>query len=166
MWFSSPCINAKLRRHKVSYTGVIYGASTKDQRDGMVNNLLDTLLDKKPQEVRKVNEETKCFWEEELGRNTTGGNLSTYKKLCNLATDMGQPDLVYKFMHLAKNNTTWNSRKRAAFGFSTIASKAGDQLEPYPPKIIPKLNCYQLDTIPRMQQNMSAIWSVLVPDSG
>ena len=79
-----------------------------------------------------------------MGKNpVTGGNLSTYKELCSLATDMGQPDLVYKFMHLANYNATWNSKKGAAFGFSTIASKAGDQLEEHLPKIIPKLYRYQ-----------------------
>ena len=84
------------------------------------------------------------FEEGEMGKNpVTGGNLSTYKELCSLATDMGQPDLVYKFMHLANYNATWNSKKGAAFGFSTIASKAGDQLEEHLPKIIPKLYRYQ-----------------------
>ena len=73
-----------------------------------------------------------------------GGNLSTYKELCGLATDMGQPDLVYKFMHLANYNATWNSRKGAAFGFSSIAAAAGDHLEQYLPKIIPKLYRYTL----------------------
>lgn len=145
--------------------GIVYEACTEDQRDGMVNNLLDTLLGKKPQEVKKVNEETKVFQEGELGKNPIGGNLSTYKELCSLATDMGQPDLVYKFMHLANYNATWNSRKGAAFGFSTIASKAGDQLEPHLPKIIPKLYRYQFDPTPRIQQSMSAIWSALVPES-
>jgi len=145
--------------------GIVYEACTEDQRDGMVNNLLDTLLGKKPQEVKKVNEETKVFQEGELGKNPTGGNMSTYKELCSLATDMGQPDLVYKFMHLANYNATWNSRKGAAFGFSTIASKAGDQLEPHLPKIIPKLYRYQFDPTPRIQQSMSAIWSALVPES-
>ena len=33
-----------------------------------------------------------------------GGNLSTYKELCSLATDLGQPDLIYKFMDLAHHN--------------------------------------------------------------
>ena len=50
----------------------------------------------------KVNEDTKVFQEGEMGKNpVTGGNLSTYKELCSLATDMGQPDLVYKA-------TIWN----------------------------------------------------------
>ena len=38
--------------------------------------------------------------EGELGKAPSGGNISTYKELCSLATDLNQPDLVYKFMHL------------------------------------------------------------------
>ena len=29
------------------------------------------------------------------------GSLTTYKELCALATDLGQPDLIYRFMDLA-----------------------------------------------------------------
>lgn len=37
--------------------------------------------------------------------------LSTYKELCALASDLNQPDLVYKFMNLANHHAMWNSRK-------------------------------------------------------
>ena len=39
------------------------------------------------------------------------GNLSTYKELCSLASDLNQPDLIYKFMHLANHHSLWNSKK-------------------------------------------------------
>jgi len=39
------------------------------------------------------------------------GKLSTYKELCSLASDLNQPDLVYKFMALANHNALWNSKK-------------------------------------------------------
>ena len=39
------------------------------------------------------------------------GGLSTYKELCAIANDLNQPDLIYKFMHLANHNATWNTRK-------------------------------------------------------
>ena len=42
--------------------------------------------------------------------NESGG-MSTYKELCDIATDLNQPDLIYKFMHLANHNATWNARK-------------------------------------------------------
>ena len=38
-------------------------------------------------------------------------SLSTYRELCSMATDLNQPDLIYKFMHLANHNALWNSRK-------------------------------------------------------
>lgn len=145
---------------------IVYESCSEDQQEKMVGNLLDTLLGSGKKEVNKVNENTKVFQEGEMGKNpVTGGNLSTYKELCSLATDMGQPDLVYKFMHLANYNATWNSRKGAAFGFSSIASLAGAQLEEHLPKIIPKLYRYQFDPTPRIQQSMSAIWSALVPET-
>ena len=38
-------------------------------------------------------------------------SLTTYKELCSLASDLNQPDLIYKFMHLANHNALWNSKK-------------------------------------------------------
>ena len=38
-------------------------------------------------------------------------SLSTYKELCAIANDLNQPDLIYKFMHLANHNAMWNSRR-------------------------------------------------------
>ncbi len=32
------------------------------------------------------------------GGGGSGGGLSTYKELCALATDLGQPDLIYKWV--------------------------------------------------------------------
>lgn len=149
------------------------------------------------------------------------GNLSTYKELCSLASDLNRPDLVYKFMHLANHHSLWNSKKvggatghvrshevtcdattnyvivicsydvisdicihtphapytpptntthahltqGAAFGFSTIASQAQEQLAPYLPTLVPRLYRYKYDPSPRIQLAMSSIWSALVPES-
>ena len=56
---------------------------------------------KKKKEVAKVNEDTTVFQEGEMAKvpsSAGGGNLSTYKELCSLASDMGQPDLVYNLV--------------------------------------------------------------------
>ena len=45
-----------------------------------------------------------------------GGSLNTYKELCSIVTDIGQPDLIYKFMDLANYQAMLNSSRRA-FGF-------------------------------------------------
>ena len=126
---------------------IVYESCTEDQRDGMVNNLLDTLLGKKPQEVKKVTESTKVFQEGELGKIPDGGNLSTYKELCSLATDMGQPDLVYKFMHLANYNATWNSKKGQPSDSRPSRPRRGTSWSPTCPRSSP--SCTGTSTIPR-----------------
>ena len=67
-------------------------------------------------------------------------------------------------MHLANHNAIWNSKKGAAFGFGSIAKRAGQQLEPHLPAIIPKLYRYQYDPSPRIQQSMASIWDALIVD--
>ncbi|XP_048584699.1 proteasome adapter and scaffold protein ECM29 isoform X2 [Nematostella vectensis] len=121
--------------------GLVYELGGEERREELVSLLVDTLT---------------------TGRS---GGLSTYKELCSLASDLNQPDLIYKFMHLANHNALWNSRRGAAFGFSSIASHSREQLEPYLPNIIPKLYRYQYDPNGRTQQAMSSIWAALVPDA-
>ena len=65
----------------------------------------------------KVSGETKVFEEGQIGEAPGGGSLSTYKELCSLATEMGQPDLLYKFMDLANHAAALNSSRGAAFGY-------------------------------------------------
>ncbi|KAK5644780.1 hypothetical protein RI129_006080 [Pyrocoelia pectoralis] len=115
--------------------------------------------------VAQVASDTKIFEHGELGKAPTGGNLSTYKELCALASDLNKPDLLYQFMHIANHNAIWNSKKGAAFGFSSIAEKCGEQLQPHLPKIIPKLYRYQFDPTPSIQLSMQNIWHTLVQDT-
>jgi len=112
----------------------------------------------------KVEADSQIF-EGELGATPTGEKLTTYKELCSLASELNQPDLVYKFMNLANHSAMWNSKKGAAFGFGSIMSKAGEQLEPFLPKLIPKLYRYQRDPNPKIKDAMASIWKAIVPDS-
>ncbi|XP_060962583.1 uncharacterized protein LOC133032590 [Cannabis sativa] len=99
------------------------------------------------------------------GRELRGGKLSTYKELCNLANEMGQPDLIYLFMDLANHQASLNSNRGAAFGFSKIAKQAGDILKPHLHSLIPRLVRYQYDPDKNVQDAMSHIWKSLVEDS-
>ena len=147
--------------------GLVYDACSESQRDEMVGGLLQTLMEG-TKSVQKVTGDTKLFEEGQLGKvpsSSGGGNLTTYKELCSLASDLNQPDLVYKFMNLANHNAMWNSKRGAAFGFGTIAAKAGEQLEPHLAKIIPKLYRYQFDPTPKVQQSMQSIWNSLVTET-
>ncbi|KIH52136.1 HEAT repeat protein, partial [Ancylostoma duodenale] len=85
-------------------------------------------------------------------------HLSTYKELCSLATDLNQPDLVYKFMNLARHNSVWNTKKGAALGFAAVLEEARSELNPYINQLVPK---YRYDPDLRVRQSMRSIWSVL-----
>ncbi len=52
--------------------------------------------------------------------NCFRSRLTTYKELCSLASDLNQPDLIYKFMHLANHNALWNSKKVSVYHSSAI----------------------------------------------
>jgi proteasome component ECM29 len=85
------------------------------------------------------------------GTTEKAGNLSTYKELCSLATDLGQPDLIYMFMDLAHHNQALMTRRGAAFGFAAVAQIAGSQLAPHITSLIPKLYRYQYDPNPKVR---------------
>lgn len=143
---------------------LVYESGDEVSRSKLVALLIDQLTVGR-RSVGHVTKDTKLFEEEVLGKTPTGGNLSTYQELCSLASDLNQPELIYKFMHLANHNAIWNSKKGAAFGFSTIAAAAGQQLSTHLPKIIPRLYRYQFDPTPKIQMAMSSIWQVLVPET-
>ena len=53
----------------------------------------------------------------------------------------------------------------AAFGFSTIAATAREELCPHLPLLVPRLYRYKYDPNPRIQLAMTSIWSAVVPES-
>ncbi|XP_058950151.2 proteasome adapter and scaffold protein ECM29 isoform X1 [Pocillopora verrucosa] len=135
--------------------GLVYEHGDGESKKELVSLLVDTLTNGR-RSVQYVTGETKF---------SEGSGVSTYKELCSIASDLNQPDLVYKFMHLANQNALWNSRKGATFGFSSIAAHSREQLEPYLPKIVPKLFRYQYDPNMKIQQAMTSIWAALVPET-
>ncbi|XP_039299836.1 proteasome adapter and scaffold protein ECM29 [Nilaparvata lugens] len=143
---------------------MVYESGSEDMRQQLIKMLVDQLTQGR-RTVAQVTQDTEIFEKGALGTTPTGENLSTYRELCSLASDLNQPDLIYKFMHLANHNATWTSKMGAAFGFSTIAAAAGKQLGEHKGKIIPKLYRYQFDPTPKVQNSMAAIWQALVPES-
>ncbi len=99
----------------------------------------------------QLTEDSEVFEDGAIGETPGGGSIGTYKELCNIANEMGQPDLIYKFMDLANYQTSLNSRRGAAFGFSRIAKQAGDALKPHLRTLVPKLFRYQYDPNKRIQ---------------
>ncbi|KAI5754154.1 hypothetical protein M8J77_006226 [Diaphorina citri] len=142
---------------------VVYESGPEDMKKELVSLLVQQLVEGR-KTAAKVTQDTKIF-EEGAITTPSGGNLSTYKELCSLASETNQPDLVYKFMHLVNHKAIWDSKKGAAFGFSSIIKSAGEDLSPYLSKIIPKLYRYQFDPVPKIQTSMASIWSAIVPET-
>ncbi|XP_039615329.1 proteasome adapter and scaffold protein ECM29 isoform X2 [Polypterus senegalus] len=143
--------------------GLVYELGSEQDQQELVSTLVETLMTGK--RVRhSVSQDTEVFQGGLLGKTPDGEGLSTYKELCALASDLNQPDLVYKFMNLANHHAMWNTRKGAAFGFNMIALKAGEQLAPFLPQIVPRLYRYQFDPNLSIRQAMTSIWDALVTD--
>ncbi|XP_068607533.1 proteasome adapter and scaffold protein ECM29 [Brachionichthys hirsutus] len=143
--------------------GLVYELGGEDDQQKLVSTLVETLMTGK-RVKHAVSEDTEVFQGEGLGKTPDGHGLTTYKELCSLASDLNQPDLVYKFMNLANHHAMWNSRKGAAFGFHMIAAKAGERLAPFLPQLIPRLYRYQFDPNLSIRQAMTSIWDALVTD--
>ena len=116
--------------------------------------------------VKIKDENEEIFKQEQMGKTPDGSNITTYKELCSLASDLNQPDLIYRFMNLASHNSMWNTRRGVAFGFQTIANLSTDELQAHLPSLVPKLYRYQFDPNPKIQQSMISIWnSVITQDN-
>ena len=53
---------------------------------------------------RKADDDEKLFEEGEMKIDDKAlgeGSLTTYKELCTVATELGQPELIYRFLNLA-----------------------------------------------------------------
>ncbi|KGL72686.1 Proteasome-associated protein ECM29, partial [Tinamus guttatus] len=142
--------------------GLVYELGSEQDQQELVTTLVDNLMTGK-RAKHEMTGETVVF-QGGLSKTPDGQGLSTYKELCSLASDLNQPDLVYKFMNLANHHAMWNSRKGAAFGFNVIATKAGEQLAPFLPQLLPRLYRYQFDPNLGIRQAMTSIWNALVTD--
>jgi len=150
---------------------LIYEIGTSDLREDMVKGLLKSFTNSTnamSMQSGTLNQETKLF--EPGTMNTGDGSVSTYKDILNLASEVGDPSLVYKFMSLAKSSSLWSSRKGIAFGLGAIMSKSSLENmlledEATATKLIPKLYRYKFDPYSTVARSMTDIWNSLISDS-
>jgi proteasome component ECM29 len=99
-----------------------------------------------------------------LGLNTSdAGEVSTYKEICNLASDTGNPELIYRFLALSSHSALWQSRKGAAIGIGGLLDQFSMQefLERnpnYAKRLVPKLYKLCRDPNPGVAKAMQDIW--------
>lgn len=150
---------------------MLYDMSDEAQREALLASLMGTLNGAAPKKRHvKLDDKAQVFNEGTISlddkalRSGDGdkSSLTTYQELCSVVTDIGQPDLIYKFMDLANHQRALNSSRGAAFGFASIAKRAGDAVTPHLTKLIPKLFRMMHDPNPQMQDAVKGIWISLV----
>lgn len=93
---------------------------------------------------------------------------ATYKELCTIAQEMGQPELVYKFMDLAGHTALWNSRRGAALAGSALldSAVAAEQLKPHVKGLLPRLYVYCYDPTESVRVAMGSVLGAVVKAAG
>lgn len=148
---------------------LVYESGGKDVKDKLVRDLVQsfTAENKFGLTSASVSEDTQLF---EPGVLDTGdGSISTYKDILNLASEVGDPSLIYKFMSLAAHSSLWASRKGAAFGLGNILTKESLGLtfgedNQLANTLIPKLYRYRFDPNSSVASAMKDIWDALIQD--
>ncbi|KAF3481698.1 proteasome component ECM29 [Arthroderma uncinatum] len=145
---------------------LVYELGNQSLKDDLVRDLVRSFTaDNSNMGGGKISDETELF---EPGALPTGdGSITTYKDIVGLASEVGDPSLVYRFMSLASNSAIWSSR--AAFGRFGLSNVLSDSSEngylSQNPKLYPKLYRYRFDPNPNVQRSMNDIWNALVKDS-
>lgn len=151
---------------------LVYEMGNQELKDDLVRDLVRSFTsgddDSSNGALRggKVSNDTELF---EPGALPTGGgkSVTTYKDIVGLASEVGDPSLVYRFMSLASNNAIWSSRAAfGRFGLSNVLSDSSvNGYLSQNPKLYPKLYRYRFDPNPNVQRSMTDIWNALVKDS-
>ena len=140
---------------------LVYEKGDKSLKEDLVRDLIGSFTGSSKNLAGKVSEETELF---EPGALPTGeGSITTYKDIMSLASEVGDPGLVYKFMSLASNNAIWSSRAAfGRFGLSNILSDSQvDEYLAQNPKLYPALFRYRFDPNPNVRSSMNEIWNTL-----
>ncbi len=136
---------------------LVYEKGDPALREELVRDLVSSFTGSGPQ--LKVDDDTELF---DAGALPTGEgkSITSYKDIVNLANEVGDQSLVYKFMSLATNAATWSTRSAfGRFGLSNILSESEVD-----PKLYPKLYRYRFDPNQNVQKSMNDIWKALVKD--
>ncbi|EFW99889.1 proteasome component [Grosmannia clavigera kw1407] len=137
---------------------LVYEKGDESLKGDLVRDLVASFTGSSTQ--LKVDDDTELF---EAGALPTGEgkSVTSYRDIVNLANEVGDQTLIYKFMSLASNAATWSTRSAfGRFGLSNILSESEVD-----PKLYPKLFRYRFDPNPNVQRSMNDIWKALVKDS-
>ncbi|KAF8247482.1 ARM repeat-containing protein [Wilcoxina mikolae CBS 423.85] len=136
----------------------VYSLSDEDTQRDLVRSLVSSFTGETKQKIQ-VSRDTQLF---EPGQLPTGdgSSVGSYGDIMSLAAELGDPSLVYKFMTLARHNSTWASRAAfGRFGLGKILSNSAEVRDNE--KLWPVLYRYRFDPSTGVRQSMGSIWQAL-----
>ncbi|KAG4305094.1 hypothetical protein PORY_001264 [Pneumocystis oryctolagi] len=144
---------------------LLYEKCPQEIRSNLVQNLISCLITGGKKYKRTVSSQTELFDCEILGPDNS--SISTYGDVCRLATEVGNPELIYKFLNIASNSAIWQSRKGIAFSINEIISSnyEVDIVENDPElskKLIPSLFLYKFHPVQNIKKTMENIFKTFV----
>ena len=144
---------------------LVYEKGDRAIKDDLVKDLVSSFTGTGASLAGTVSAETELF---EPGALPTGesSSITTYKDIMSLASEVGNPSLVYRFMSLAANNAIWSSRAAfGRFGLSNVFSDSSiDGYLAQHPKLYPALFRYRFDPNTNVRNSMNEIWIALVKE--
>lgn len=151
--------------------GLVYEKGDRKLRDDLVRDLVGSFANTDKRNANsglsgQVGAETQLF---EQGALPTGSgeSITTYKDIMNLAAEVGDSSLVYRFMSMASSNAIWSSRAAfGRFGLSSVLSDSSvDGYLSQNPKLYQSLYRYRFDPSDAVRRSMNDIWNSLVKDT-
>ena len=147
---------------QISSSGLemVYDKATSATKAALVKQLVGSFAGIKTRIEAQSTIETVLL--ESVSSRTRDGSSTAHKDLLSLASEVGDPSLVYRFLSLSANSS------RPAFGKlgpnvisedSNVNATLDDNS-----KIYPKLYRYRFDPNPTVQRRMKEIWDALVKD--
>ncbi|TGZ79375.1 ARM repeat-containing protein [Ascodesmis nigricans] len=136
----------------------VYNVSDTEVRKDLLSSLVSSFTGETREKIH-VTHDTQLF---EPGALPTGDGKSvgSYGDIMSLASEVGDPSLVYKFMSLARHNSVWATRAAfGRFGLGSILSNS-DEIKNNP-KLWPVLFRYRFDPTSTVRQSMESIWGAL-----
>lgn len=88
--------------------------------------------------------------------------ITTYKELCDLATDMNKPELIYRFMEVSTHHSLWNSQKGAAFAAKDLLEQGDYDIQDHLAGVVPKLFRSSYDPNKSIATSMARIYNAIV----
>lgn len=146
---------------------VLFDLGANDVRENLIRGLVKTLAETDSSKMISgaVSADTELF--EPGAFNANQEMVTVYRDVLNLASDVGDPSLVYKFMSLAKSSALCSSHKGAAFGLGSILTRTSLNLMlsidvKLKRTLIAKLFRCRFDPFPAVATAMNSIWNSLV----